>query len=131
MSGCNQYEAARQAKALLIHSMPGKKTSIRTHIKRAERVAMIIWCRWQVTPATWKVKHIRWYLNHSTRNLATTTRNDHWRTVEALISRQGKLSGWLPHLIGTWLRRDGLNKPIANTGRPKKLPHAVTLKSRV
>jgi len=31
----------------------------RAQIKRAERIAMTIWCRWQVTPATWKIKHLR------------------------------------------------------------------------
>ncbi len=30
MSGSSQFEAARQAKALLIHALPGKKTSVRT-----------------------------------------------------------------------------------------------------
>jgi len=47
----NQRVAARRARELLSRRMPGlDPTTVREHVIRAERVAAVIWRRWQVGP---------------------------------------------------------------------------------
>lgn len=122
MPGKSQFDAARQARGLLLNSLSGSSKSVRVHIKRSESISMAIWKRWHVTPSTWQVKHLRWYLSHYLKDNATTTQYDHWRTIDHLIARLNKTLDWLPHLHGSWERKDGSNNPINNTGRPKKTP---------
>ncbi len=125
MSGQTQFDAARQARALLINAQRGSRKSVRVHIKRAERISSTIWCRFHVTPAVWKVKHIRWYCQHSIKSLSQHTQYDHWLTIIRLLAAQGHYHDWLPLLRGPWLRKKCSKKTIASTGRPVLLPHSM------
>jgi len=59
----NQRAAARQARGLLARRLPGsRRGTVGSHLARAERIAEVIWRRWQVGPYRWRLKHVRWYL---------------------------------------------------------------------
>lgn len=122
MSAANQQQAGRQAAALLRRSLPGAKRAARVHVRRAEHIGDAIWRRYQVAPAQWQVKHLRWFLEHHTRDLATTSRYDYWRTVRALIAALNRLTDWTPHLRGPWLRPTGDHHQPMGQGRRPKLP---------
>ena len=125
MSGANQHQAGREAAALLRRSMPGASRSVHRHIRRADRIGGVIWRRWHVIPAQWRVKHVRWYLAHECRELAPASRYDYWRTVRALVAALGRLNDWLPHLRGPWIRptTDNATPPDRRKGgRPARLP---------
>ena len=123
MSAANQYQAARQARALLAKSLPGsRRGTVKTHLHRAEQIGEAIWRRWQVAPAHWQVKQVRWYLEYHCRDLAPSSRYDHWRTVRALLHALAKAENWLPHLQGPWLRPTGDDATPLKAGRPPKLP---------
>ena len=118
----NQITAARQARALLAHRLPGARaTTVRAHVIRAQHIAEVIWRRWQVGPYQWQVKHLRWYLEHATVDCRPSTRYRHWLTVRVLAHSLGKADHWLPHLQGPWLR-PGRNTGRLLAGRPAKLP---------
>ena len=104
MSGKSHKDAKRQARALLINSKRGSVKSVRVHVKRAESLSRAIWQRFNVTPAKWQLKHLRWHLEHNTRDLAAATRYDHWRTVCALVDALSR-DQWLPRLRGPWSQK--------------------------
>lgn len=118
----NQGAAARQARALLVRSLPGsRRGSVRAHLQRAERIANSLWPRWQVGPYQWQAKHLRWYLTTQTEAYTHGTRYRHWLTVRALASALGKGDHWLHHLQGPWLRPTG-EAGALKVCRPRKLP---------
>ena len=124
MSGANQHQAGRQAAALLRRSMPGASRTVQRHTRRADQIGAVIWRRWHVIPAQWQVKHLRWYLTHETRELAASSRYDHWRTVRALVAALDRLEDWQPHFRGPWIRPTGDATPLDRRqgGRPARLP---------
>ena len=118
----NQRQAARQAKELLVRTLPGaRRGSIRSHLQRAEHIADVIWRRWQVGPHQWQVKHLRWYLTVRTDLYTPGTHYRHWLTVRALVFALGKEYDWLTQLQGPWLRPTGQSGEL-KFGRPPKLP---------
>jgi hypothetical protein len=87
----NQRVAARRARELLSRRMPGlDPTTVREHVIRAERVADVIWRRWQVGPWQWQVKHLRWYLECKTKGMRPGTRYRYWLTIRALVYALGR-----------------------------------------
>ena len=78
--------------------MPVFARILTVRLHRAERIGEAIWRRWQVAPAHWQVKQVRWYLEYHCRDLAPSSRYDHWRTVRALLHALAKAENWLPHL---------------------------------
>ena len=122
MSQSSQYRAARQARALLIRTLPGSRHgSVKSHVRRAEHIAEEVWKRFQVGPHQWQLKHARWFLSVWTRELAATTRYDYWRTLRALLHALEHLSNWETRLNGPWLRPTGERGEL-KPGRPTKLP---------
>ena len=118
----NQRQAARQAKNLLAHTLPGsRRGSIRSHLQRAEHIADATWRRWQAGPYQWQVKHLRWYLMEMTNLYTFGIRYRHWLTVRALVFALGKEKDWLPQLQGPWQRPTGKCADF-KVGRPAKLP---------
>jgi len=94
---------------------------VRAHVSRAERIAEVIYRRWQVGPHQWQVKHLRWYLEHRTADLTPSTRYRHWLTVRLLVIALEKEGDWAGRLIGPWLRPTGDSGPVG-AGRPVKAP---------
>lgn len=118
----NQTAAARQARDLLVRTLPGsRRGTVRAHLQRARLIAELIWRRWQAGPHQWRVKHLRWYLNTCTSQYAPGTRYRHWLTIRALVVALGRDEAWSPHLQGPWLRPTGQGG-VLKTGRPPKLP---------
>jgi len=121
-NSANQTQAAQIAKGLLVRRLPGsRRGSVRAHLQRAELIAATIWCRWQVGPHQWQVKHLRWYLVEKTQHLTPSTRYRHWLTVRTLVFALQTAEHWLPYLNGPWIRPSGERGEL-KTGRPPKLP---------
>ncbi len=119
----NQHSAARVARALLAHRLPGsRRGSVRAHLQRAERIAVAIWRRWQVGPYQWQVKHLRWYLGTETRLFTPGTRYRYWLTIRAMVYALSKDETWLVQLQGPWIRPTAQAGRL-KAGRPAKLPN--------
>jgi hypothetical protein len=116
---------------MLRRSLPGSGRAVRDHIRRGDQIVQVIEARWGVDhPHQWKMKHVRWYLDVGTAELATSTRYDHWRTVRALLASMGRLRDWEPRLRGPWCHRSGQAGRGAG-GRPPKLPHRAIRRREV
>lgn len=89
--------------------------SKRAHSDRIRRIAALIEERWGITnPHHWKVKHLRWVLEVSLKDLSLATRKDYYYSVSKIAEILGRYDDWLPHLRGPWApSRHGLG------GRPK------------
>jgi hypothetical protein len=100
---------------LLKKSVPGAKSTINGHIERGERIADGIQTRFSISePRQWQAKHLRWFLERGTVNMASTSRYDFWRTARVLASALGRWPDWEPHLYGSWCK-------CGTGGRPPKL----------
>jgi len=114
----NAAAAGRQARALLARSLPGsRRGTVAAHLTRAERVADLIWRRWQVGPYRWRVKHLRWYLTTQARRYSTSTRYRYWLTVRVLVQSLEQDEDWLARLRGPWVRPTAEGGPL-RIGRP-------------
>lgn len=103
MAGKTQFDAIRQIRYLLKNSLNGSKTSIKIHVNRAEKIAASIWCRWHETPATWRLKHLLWFLNHSKNHLSQSTQYNYYLTIVRIINVQKK-HNWIERLNGIWCK---------------------------
>ena len=122
MRPANARQAAVKARGLLVRRLPGpRRTTVRAHLRRAERIAESIYRRWHIGPHQWQVKHVRWYLEHATRDLKPNTRYRHWLTIRLLGMALGKETDWQPHLVGPWLRPTG-EAGVLKIGRPIRRP---------
>ena len=118
----SQQAAAREARALLAHRLPGsRRGTVAAHLARAERIADSIWRRWQVGPRRWRLKHLRWYLTVQTAGLTPGTRYRHWLTARAVILALGHGEDWLRRLDGPWVRPTGQPGRLS-IGRPPARP---------
>jgi hypothetical protein len=95
---------------------------VQAHLGRAGAIASSIYRRWQLGAYQWRVKHLRWYLEHRTDRLAKSARYRHWLTIRLLVIALGREADWLPRLRGPWERptETATNKP--RSGRPLKRP---------
>lgn len=108
---------------ILRRAQPGASSAVKGHIARARQISAAIGARWgagHAHPYHWRLKHVRWYLESTCRDLAPATRYDHWRTVRAVLSARGKWSDWAPRLKGPWCYRTG-TPGKGPGGRPAKL----------
>lgn len=122
MKPASAQQAARQARALLVRTLPGsRKGTVKAHLVRAERIATAIWKRFKAGPHQAQVKHFRWYLQTQTNTLNPSTRYRHWLTVRLIACALDKETDWLPYLKGGWLRPDGRGE-VLKAGRPFKRP---------
>lgn len=99
----------------------GSKRQQTIHIKRAKRIMTVIFKRFGVSLGRLQVKHLRWYLEHGTKNFSASTRYDHYRTIRRLVKALGKLEHWDPHLKGPWVSPKGRQKVALRT-KPERLP---------
>ena len=113
----NPRAAARQARSLLAHRLPGsRRGTVPQHLARSERIAKTIWRRWQVGPYQWQLKHVRWYLVEKTSHCVSGTRYRYWLTVRLLIFALDR-DGWIGRLDGPWVRPNGVRGAL-KIGRP-------------
>ena len=117
----NPRVAARQARSLLANRLPGsRRGTVRQHLARSERIAEVIWRRWQVGPYQWQLKHLRWYMVEKTNDCVSGTRYRYWLTVRLLIFALDH-GGWVERLGGPWVRPNGERGEL-KAGRPAFLP---------
>lgn len=122
MRPANAKQAAAKARALLSRRLPGpRRTTVRSHLRRAERIAELIFQRWQLGPYQWQVKHVRWYLEHRTEHLSPSARYRHWLTLRLLVVALGREADWNRHLAGPWQRPTRVTGDLA-IGRPVRRP---------
>ena len=108
MSGTPEAAVTR----LLEKKLLGGRARRRDHLKRARRIARVIWERWdEVRVWRWREKHARWHLDVATRDLAAGTRYQQWLTMKTIVAALGKLQDWEPKLRGPWLRPTGVPGP--------------------
>lgn len=116
-------QAARQAHALLVRRLPGaRRTTVQAHLVRAEAIAARIYRRWQVGPYQWRVKHLRWYLEHRLEGFEQGVRYRYWLTLRVLVIALGREADWLPRLRGPWTRPSETISENPRQGRPLKRP---------
>jgi hypothetical protein len=122
MRPANAKQSAAKARALLNRRLPGpRRTTVRAHLRRAERIAKLIYQRWQVGPYQWQVKHVRWYLERRTEHLRPSARYRHWLTLRLLVVALGRDADWNLHLVGPWQRPTGISGEL-DSGRPIRWP---------
>ncbi|MDA9096176.1 hypothetical protein N9J88_07270 [Porticoccaceae bacterium] len=71
-----------------------RQTRVKEHMDRAKRIAIAIWARFQVGPYQYKLKHLRWYVDTCTKDLASNTRYRHWLTIRHIITSLDKNAVW-------------------------------------
>ncbi len=104
---------------LFRRSIPGSKTTINAHIKRATGIAAALEDRFNIgqNPHQWKAKHLKWFLKEQTATLAPSTRYNYWLTCREIAATLGRWPDWEPYLSGEW----NTHKTKGAGGRPPKL----------
>jgi hypothetical protein len=95
---------------------------VKAHLQRAATIGQAIYQRWQIGPYQWRVKHLRWYLEHRTHRQEPSARYRHWLTVRLLVIALDCESDWLPRLRGPWERPKDEPAKVSKPGRPLKRP---------
>jgi hypothetical protein len=108
-------------KLWLQRSIPGSKTTINAHIKRADNIAIALNERFKLAPNPyqWQAKHLKWFLKEQTAALAPSTRYNYWLTCRELAALLGRWPDWEPYLKGEW----NPHPTKGAGGRPSKLAH--------
>ena len=115
--------AAYQARALLVRRLPGaRRTTVQPHLDRAAAIAACLYRRWLVGPYQWRVKHVRWYLEHGTNSFEQSVQYRYWLTIRVLVIALGTEANWLPRLKGPWERPTAQAPAESKPGRPLKRP---------
>ncbi len=103
MSGSgNASQAVRTLQAMLKRSLTGSPRSVREHLGRARLIAEGIWRRWHVGPWQWRLKHVRWFLEHRTEHLGPWARYKYWLTILKVLEARRKTHLWRRGLAGPW-----------------------------
>lgn len=87
---------------LLYGVVKGKKSNIKKHIQRGERIENIIYAKYKIKATKWRVKHLKWFLMSQTNQLSSATRYDYFLTIKLLAHRLHKWQDWQKHLKGPW-----------------------------
>jgi len=103
MRPANQQQAVRHMEYLLKRKIKGnRQTRVKEHFKRARRIAIAIWVRFQVGPYQYQLKHLQWYMGVYTKNLSPDTRYRHWLTIRLIVYSRKKNLDWMIFLDGLW-----------------------------
>lgn len=101
----------------------GSKVTRRGHRRRLQQVRELILHRFGIHEHwKWKLKHLRWVLEHGLANRSPLTRYDYWLSVRLYAASRQKLKDWEPQLRGPWQNRSGENRAPGAGGRPPNLP---------
>lgn len=90
------------------------KSTLRRRVARAEMIAATIWKRFGCGIYRWKLKNVRWFLTHATRELSSNTRYQYWISLRELLAIIGK-ERWLNSLRGPWCWPNGESWPAGKT----------------
>ncbi len=72
-----------------------RKIRVKEHRARAKQVAVVLWLRFQVGPYQYQFKHMHWYMDVYTKDLAPNTRYRHLITVRNIIQVLKKNAKWV------------------------------------
>ena len=72
-------------------------------IRRAAIMAEAVWYRWQVGIWQWRLKHVRWLLEHHHKELTANASYQYWLVIRDLVSLLDQ-QHWIPLLKGPWTR---------------------------
>lgn len=104
MRPANSRIAAAQAIKLARNRMSGiSHATKKRRVRRAAIVADAIWRRWQAGVWQWKLKHVRWLLEHHLREQTADTRYQYWLVIRDLLRFLGR-NHWTEMLNGSWTR---------------------------
>ena len=99
----NPAAAAQQARLMLSRSLPGANKTVKDHMARAALIAEAIYINLEpIGPFKWRAKHLRWFLEHYTKQLSSPRRYDFFRTIRSIACVRGKWEDWEPFLRGSW-----------------------------
>lgn len=90
--------------------LTGSHATRKRHLRQAKIIHIAIAQRWQQSnPWTWKRKHLLWFMNHQSKNLANTTRYRYGLTIKLIVLRLGK----------SWELASNLHSKAASTAVPE------------
>ncbi len=99
MRPANPQQAVRHMEHLLKRKLTGKRRGrVKEHLNRAKRIAVILYCQFQVGPYQYQVKHLRWYLETHISPLKPETFYRHCLTIKNIVAARQKEADWLPQL---------------------------------
>jgi len=116
----NAQRAGREAAMLLKNSLPSSPKELKAHMRRIERVSSEIHTRHGVAPRSWRVKHLRRWLEHDSKDLSSKTRYNYFLTILKTLEVLQKSKDFKPFLLGSWCFSDGVIRTKKKTGRPMK-----------
>ena len=106
MKPANNRIAAAEAMKLARNRMSGiSYATKKRRVRRAAIIADAIWCRYQVGVYQWKLKHVRWLLEHHVKEMSVNAKYQYWLVVRNLVLFLNQ-PHWIPLLKGRWTRPD-------------------------
>ena len=96
MRPANQQQAIRHMDHLLERKLSGNRnTKVKEHRTRAKQAAVVLWQRFHVGPYQYQLKHMHWYIEVYTKDLAPNTRYRHLLTVRNITQALNKNAKWI------------------------------------
>lgn len=92
----------REARSIARKTFRGSRSVVHKKSNHIVNVAEAIRVRWSVAPRGWQVKHVRWFLERHTKNLATGTRYRYFRYIRDVLIYQNRWDDFGPRLNGSW-----------------------------
>lgn len=101
----------------------GSKVTRQGHSRRLQQIREMILRRFGIHKhQQWKLKHLRWVLEHGLAQRSPATRYDYWLSVRLYAASRQRLKDWEHQLHGPWQNRSGENRCPAVGGRIPNLP---------
>jgi hypothetical protein len=89
---------------LLGKRLTGSSESIKSHKKRALKIARAIHYQYGVNVYQYQLKHIKWFLDVANQSLKSNSQYNYWLTIKEIAAIIGKSEDWLPRMQGPWVR---------------------------
>lgn len=100
----SQLAVEREAKSLSRRAFLGNRVSVHKKSNHLVLLAEAIRIRWQVAPAHWQVKHIRWFLEHAMSQSASGTKYRYYRYIRRVLACDNRWTDWKSQLKGPWTK---------------------------
>ncbi len=104
-------QARKQVDVFMSYRLTKCNRKTKKHLLRQyAHIIESIWRRWQVGIFSLRLKHIKWFLEVATADLAPGTRYRHWRRCRELMVELGVYEDWRCHVTGPWCNPLGLEQ---------------------
>lgn len=94
--------ARKQVRELLSCSLKGSSGGVKENVKRAEKIAEMVFRKFQIYPSQWQLKHVKWVFNDGIKHLSNNTRYNYCLTIQKILDAQESPYQWYDSLKGTW-----------------------------